>query len=153
MNPNDLLNEIHQPLSIFDEAYDTFNGNLYALSLAVHPFSKHQPKKIFNDLSVSKWRPHEKELNKVVDTLNMRQVRKYIALSQIDYAECLNILECTSEFLRLNDFSLEGVDSKKELRNIEKIIDYAKNIHSTLSRISGKEVKYHKGDQLTLELF
>lgn len=139
-----------QPLGILEEAMDVYQDNLIALSLAMHPFSKHTPQKIFKDLVVSKWQNHEDAIRQAIDTNTMRDVRKYIMLSKVDYAECLNIMHSTSEFLRLNDFQTDGINVKKELANIEKIIDYAKDIHVTLSKLDGKPVKYHHGQQMTL---
>ena len=136
------LNEVIQTNSILIEVIELFDDNFKAVCVAVEDLSDgYTIKQIEKDLSVSNWSKYEPALIKCAE-LYRNEILKYQAYSNIDYSECRRILESTANYIRLNDFRMKN--TKQELLNLESIIEYAKDLHTMISKISGKETKYKK---------
>ena len=136
------IEEVIPKYSILDEIMDIFGGNFKAVCIAVEDLSTNSTiTQIHKDLSQSKWQKHEEALIKCSE-LFANEVKAYIEYANIDYSECRRTLEATANYIRLNDFRLEATQAKQELKNLESIIEYAKELHGMISRISGKESRY-----------
>lgn len=139
------MNEIFEVIetkSILIEVLDIFDGNFKAVCVAVEDLSDgFTIKQIKNDLEKSNWKKYEVPLRKCSE-LYKNDVLKYIECSKINYDDARRTLEATANYIRLNDFILDANSAKHELANLESIIEYAKDVHSMISRIAGKEKKY-----------
>ena len=127
---------------ILIEVLDIFDGNFNAVCVAVEDLSDgFTIKQIRNDLGKSNWKKYESTLIKCSE-LYRNDVLRYQSYANINYEECRRTFEATVNYIRLNDFHIDQNSAKQELLNLERIIEYAKDAHSLICHIAGKETKY-----------
>ena len=123
-------------LTLMDEAMDVYEDNIHAITLSICNNKRLKCDKVLKDIELGMWRKYENELRKAIDNTTMREVKKYIAQSKIQYGECVETLKNSLEFLRLSDFNMSEDAVQREYDNIRKIHDLTKELELILGRMA-----------------
>jgi len=134
------IREINWTATPLEEALEVFENNYQALTIAIAKSHKDQPNKIIKNLKRNNYAKYEQTINQILENNTKRDIKRLIALSNIDFSECLVTLKSVNEFIRLSDFrETKEFSIGKEIKNLEEITKLCASTIYMLNKIKKNE--------------